>query len=103
MPVLLFFVDIFVGKVDAAGEADIAVDDTNFAVVTVVGGSIQARVEGIKDTHLKALLPQLFAVHGRQGGDTADVIIQNAHLYAVPLPLLQYTAGYCPTSFRAAQ
>jgi len=96
MPVLLFFVDIFIGKVDATGEADVAVNDTNFAVVTVVGGSIQARVEGIKDAHLKALLPQLFAVHGRQGGDTADVVIQDAYLYAVPLPLLQHLQDAVP-------
>ena len=94
--VFLFFVDVFIGKVDAAGEADVAVDDTDFTVVTVVGGSIQARMEGIKDSHPKALLPQLFAVHGRQGSDTADVVIQDAHLYAVLLPLLEHTQDAVP-------
>ena len=84
-PVTVFFllVDVFVSKVDAASEADISVDDTDFAVIAVVCGGVEPWTERVEDTDLKSLLPQIVGVEGRQGGNTADIIVKDAYLYPV--------------------
>ena len=96
MAVLLLLVDVFVGQVDAAGEADVAVDDADFAVIAVVGGSVELRVEGVKDPYLKALLPQIVGVEGRQGGHTANVVVHDADLHAVVALLLENLENRIP-------
>ena len=55
-PVTVFFllIDVFVSKVDAAGEADISVDDTDLAVIAVVCGGVEPWTEGVEDTDLKS-------------------------------------------------
>ena len=98
LPVAVFFllIDVFVGQVDAAGEADVAVDDADFAVIAVVGGGVELRVEGVKDPYLKALLPQIVGVEGRQGGHTANVVVHDADLHAVVALLLENLENRIP-------
>ena len=78
----LFFIDIFIGKVHAACISDLAVNDDNFSVVSIVLNSVQNRDEAIKGDALNAFLfHSLYKVEW-QAEKTTHVIIDDSHIQA---------------------
>ena len=84
VPEPLLLVDIFVGKIDAAREPHLPVDDENFAVITVVhahGEHGNDRVESHTANVLMQAL-QIFFVLRRQGRHAPEVVVDHADLHA---------------------
>ncbi|CDA61595.1 unknown [Clostridium sp. CAG:169] len=98
LPVSMLFiaVDIFIGKVDAAGKADVTVDDTDLAVVTGVKMAGQDWDEGVKNLALDPLFPQGLFISGRQGQDAAHIVIDDTDIHALLRLFLQHIQNGVP-------
>lgn len=72
-----FEVGIFVGEVDAAGVADLAVDDGDFAVVTVVMKAIDAGVKFVRGDAMNAESFEFVVVAGGESKDAAEIVIHD--------------------------
>ena len=75
-------VDVLVGEVDAACEADLAVDDHDLAVVAVVVVRGDERAQRREHLAGNAELFELFGVGIGQQRDRAGAVVQHAHLDA---------------------
>ena len=96
MTMLFIAVDIFIGKVDAAGKADVTVDDTDLAVVTGVKMAGQDWNEGVKNLALDTLFPQGLFISGRQGQDAAHIVIDDTDIHALLRLFLQHIQNGVP-------
>lgn len=72
-----FLIDVFVGEIDAAGVADFAVDDDDFAVVAVIMEAIDAGIELVGWGAMDAKRFEIVIVAGRESEDAADVVIHD--------------------------
>lgn len=77
MAVEFFDVDVFVGEVEAAGVADFAVDDDDFAVVAVVVETVEAGIELVARGAMDTDGFEVAIVAGGESEDTADVVIHD--------------------------
>ena len=89
MAVLFVSVDILVGQIDAAGEADVAVDDADLAVVAGVEAAGEDRHKGVKDATLDAHLLEGLVVAGGQDHDAAHVVVDDPHVHPLRRLLAQ--------------
>ena len=86
MAVLFVRVDIFVRDVDPAAEADIAVNHSDLAVIAIIHGRIQMRVE---HRALNARVAQLNVVIDRQRHNGAEVVVHKSDLNPLGRLLLE--------------
>ena len=77
------FIDVFVGKVDSAGKSGFSVDDSNFAVRSVVLGNVQYGAERIEAQAFDSVFFQLLRIIGGNFEHRSDVIINDAYVYAI--------------------
>ena len=79
--VLYFFIDIFIGQIDAARKRDPAVDHHDLAVVAVIVMRGNKGHDGGKHLALNAQLAQLFGVDARQRAEFTGAVIHQAHFH----------------------
>lgn len=75
-----FLIDVFVGEIDAAGVADFAVDDDDFAVVAIIMETVNARIEFVGWGAMDADGFEIVVVTGRESEDATNVVIHDIDL-----------------------
>ncbi len=83
MPVESFEVGVFVGEVDAAGVANLPVDDDNFAMVAVVMKAVEAGIEFVGRSAVNADGFEITVIAGGEGENAANVVVHNVDLDAL--------------------
>ena len=76
-------VDVFVSEVDAAGIADVSVNDADFSVVTIVQVRGDERKQAVKTNDLHAHRPKFFVVVMRERGNTSHIVIHQTDFDAL--------------------
>ena len=77
MTVERFEVGVFVGEVDTAGVADLAVDDDDLAVVAVVMEAVDAGIELVRRGAMDADGLEVAVIAGGESEDTADIVVHD--------------------------
>ena len=80
----MFFigVDVLVGQIDAAGDADISVYDADFPMVAVVHKNVEGGLKGVEHLHLDAALLQLFIVASGERADGTEIVVDDPNVHA---------------------
>ena len=89
-------VDILVGEVDAARKGDLSVDDGDLSVRAVVLRQVEHGAEGVETHTFHALFFQLGGVVVRHFEHGADVVVDDAHVYALFALFQQYLQHGAP-------
>ena len=76
-------VDVFIGEVDAAHIAGIAVDDHHLPVISVVEVGVERRNEAVEAHRADAERHQIAVVVLRQGRNRTYIVIDNADVHAL--------------------
>lgn len=77
----LHLIDVFIGQIDAAGEAHLAIDDTDLAVVAVIKAGIHAGAHGVIRNSLDIEAGQFLGIAGGKPLNAAEVIVDDADLH----------------------
>ena len=85
----LHLIDVFIGQIDAAGEAYLAIDDTDLAVVAVIKAGIHAGAHGVIRNSLDIEAGQFLGIAGGKPLNAAEVIVDDADLHPGGGPLPQ--------------
>ena len=73
-------VDILIAYIDAADEADLAVDHRYLSVVAVIHNDTDYRHEFIEHHRLYAIAAQCLTIISRKIVSTADIVVYNAYI-----------------------
>ena len=76
------FVDVFIGKVDAAHIPHIAVYDHHFAVISIVQIGIERRNKAVETDRANAERYEIAVIVLRQRRDRPDIIVNDADIQA---------------------
>ena len=74
------FVDIFISQINAANNSGFAVNNYNFAVVTIVQTNVQMCFDGIENSTFYAQTAQFLLIIMGQSIDTAEIIEHHAYI-----------------------
>lgn len=75
-----FLVDVFVGEIDAAGVADFAVDNDDFAMVAIIMETVNAGIEFVGWGAMDADGFEIVVVTGRESEDATNVVVHDVDL-----------------------
>ena len=82
MPQAVILVDVFIAKVDAAGEAHFAIDDHDLAVIAVIVDAADNGTEGVELMGVDSFCAQGLVIAARKHRDRANIIIDQMHFHA---------------------